>query len=187
MRALIVYESLYGNTHIIANSIAEGLRDKACDVHIVPVTRATATMARDTDLLIVGGPTHMHGMTSGPSRRMGAEAAVKPGSGLDLEPDAAGPGLRAWLHGIGPASALPAAAFDTRLEGSALLTGRASQGIAHRLRQHGYDLVVPAKSFLVSKQNALLEGEAQRARTWGAALAFTGARSATRRPAEPAG
>ena len=42
MRALIVYESLYGNTDIIANSIAEGLRDKACDVHIVPVTRATA-------------------------------------------------------------------------------------------------------------------------------------------------
>ena len=49
MRALIVYESLYGNTHIIANSIAEGLRDKACDVLIVPVTRATAEMARDTD------------------------------------------------------------------------------------------------------------------------------------------
>ena len=118
MRALIVYESLYGNTHIIANSIAEGLRDKACDVHIVPVTRATAEMARDTDLLIVGGPTHMHGMTSGSSRRMGAEAAGKPGSGLDLEPDAAGPGLREWLHGIGPASALPAAAFDTRFEGS---------------------------------------------------------------------
>src|SRR5271165_1319565 len=70
MRALIVYESLYGNTHIIANSIAEGLRDKACDVEVVPVTRAAAEMARDTDLLIVGGPTHMHGMTSGSSRRM---------------------------------------------------------------------------------------------------------------------
>ena len=107
MRALIVYESLYGNTHIIANSIAEGLREKACDVSIVPVTRATAEMARDTDLLIVGGPTHMHGMTSGSSRRMGAEAAGKPGSGLDLEPDAAGPGLREWLHGIDRPTPVP--------------------------------------------------------------------------------
>jgi len=173
MRALIVYESLYGNTHIIANSIAEGLRDKACDVEVVPVTRAAAEMARDTDLLIVGGPTHMHGMTSGSSRRMGAEAAGKPGSGLELEPAAAGPGLREWLHGIGLGNAIPAAAFDTRFEGVALLTGRASQGIAHRLRQHGYYLVVPAKSFLVSKQNALLQGEAERARSWGAELAYT--------------
>ena len=84
-------------------------------------------------------------------------------------------------------NALPAAAFDTRLEGSALLTGRASQGIAHRLRQHGYDLVVPAKSFLVSKQNALLEGEAQRARSWGASLAFTAGRWPRAGPLKPAG
>lgn len=173
MRALIVYESMYGNTHVVANCIAEGLRDKACDVTVVPVSRATAEMAVGTDLLVVGGPTHVHGMASDTSRRMAAEAAAKPGSDLSLEPGSSGMGLRDWLHDIGTGQAIPAAAFDTRLEGSALLTGRASQGIAHRLRQHGYDLVVPAKSFLVSKQNALLEGEAQLARSWGAALAFT--------------
>ena len=172
MRALIVYESLYGNTHIVANCAAEGLRDKAFEVTVVPVGRATAEMAGDTDLIVVGGPTHMHGMTSSSSRRMGAEVAAKPGSGLTLEPEAVDPGLRKWLHGIGPAQGVPAAAFDTRLEGAAMLTGRASTGIAHRLRRHGCRLVVPAESFLVSKKNALLDGEADRARAWGAALAF---------------
>jgi Flavodoxin len=172
MRALIVYESLYGNTHIVANSIAEGLRDKACDVTVVPVSRATAEMAAHTDLLVVGGPTHVHGMTSGSSRGMAADAAGKPGSGLSVEPGASGLGLREWLHDLGPVQAIPAAAFDTRLDGSPMLTGHASSGIAHRLRRRSYHLVVPAESFLVSKHNALLEGEAQRARSWGEALNF---------------
>ena len=53
-----------------------------------------------------------------------------------------------------------------------MLTGRASIGIARRLRRHGYHLVVPAESFLVTKHNTLPDGEDERARMWGAALAF---------------
>lgn len=172
MRALIVYESLYGNTHIIANSIAEGLRGKACDVTVVPVNRATAELVREADLLVVGGPTHLHGMSSNSSRRMGVDAAPKPGSGLILEPVALGPGLREWLHGIGPRHGHAAAAFDTRLDGPVVFTGRASSGIAHRLLRHGYRLIVSPESFLVDKRTALVGSEANRARAWGAALAF---------------
>jgi len=172
MRALIVYESLYGNTHIVANSVAAGLRDKAWDATVVPVNRATAELMDGIDLLIVGGPTHMHGMSSGRSRRFGADAAARPGSGLTLEPGAAGPGVRDWLHGAGSGHGVPAAAFDTRLDGPPLFTGRASTSIAHRLRRHGYRLVVPAESFLITKRNALLGNESDRARAWGAALAF---------------
>ena len=175
MRALIVYESLYGNTHIIANSIAEGLRDKACDVTIVPVSRATDALVRETDLLIVGGPTHLHGMSSSSSRRMGVDAARKAGSGLTLEPVALGPGLREWLNGIGPRHGHAAAAFDTRLDGPAVFTGRASSGIAHRLLRHGYRLVVSPESFLVDKRTALVGSEANRARAWGSALVFAAA------------
>ena len=126
MRALIVYESLYGNTHIIANSIAEGLRDKACDVTVVPVNRATAELVRETDLLVVGGPTHMHGMSSTSSRRMAVDAARKPGSGLTLEPVALGPGLREWLHGIGPGHGLAAAGVRHAIRGA---------GGVHRARE----------------------------------------------------
>jgi hypothetical protein len=170
MRALIVYESLYGNTHIVANSIADGLRE-GYEVTVVPVTGATINLVTNADLLVVGGPTHLHGMSSTSSRKMAADAASKPGSGLTLEPDSVGPGLRNWLHEIGHGHGAAAAAFDTRLDGPAVFTGRASLGISHRLRRHGYRLVLAPESFLISKQSALIEGEAIRARTWGAALA----------------
>jgi hypothetical protein len=66
-----------------------------------------------------------------------------------------------------------AAAFDTRIDGPALLTGRASKGIGRRLAHLGYDLVADPESFLVDKQNHLQPGEAERAVAWGAALALS--------------
>ena len=96
MRALVVYESMYGNTHVVASNIADGLR-ATHEVTLVPVAGATADLVAGADLLVVGGPTHMHGLSSSASRRMAAEAAAKPASGLSLDPDACGPGLRDWL------------------------------------------------------------------------------------------
>ena len=139
MRVLVVYESMYGNTHAVANSVAEGLRDKACDVTVVPVGRATEELIRHCDLLVVGGPTHVHGLPRPSTRRAAAEAAEKPDSRLALEPGALGPGLREWLDGLAPLRGIPAAAFDTRMEGPALFTGQASHGIAQRLRRRGYN------------------------------------------------
>ena len=69
MRAVIVYESMYGNTHAVANSVAEGLRDEACDVTVVPVGRATEELTGHCDLLVVGGPTHMHGLPRPSTRK----------------------------------------------------------------------------------------------------------------------
>lgn len=174
MRALIVYESLYGNTHLVANRIADGLRE-GYEVSVVPVAQATADLVAGADLLVAGGPTHIHSMSTARSRQAGAEAARKPGSGLTLEPGGAGPGLRDWLDGIGHGHGRAAAAFDTRLAGPPILTGRASLRIGHQLRRCGYRLAVAPESFLVTKQSALTEGEADRARAWGAALAAAAA------------
>lgn len=168
MRALVVYESMYGNTHMVAISIAAGLR-ATHDVTLVPVSRATRELVAGADLLVAGGPTHMHGMSSAASRRSAAETARKQGSGLTMDPDADGPGIRGWLSGLGEGSEL-AVAFDTRLRGLPALTGRASQGISRSLRHHGYRLLATPESFLVSKQNALLGGEAARARDWGTTI-----------------
>jgi hypothetical protein len=88
---------------------------------------------------------------------------------LTLDPDADGPGLRDWLSGLAGGHAL-AAAFDTRLTGIRALTGHASRGISRLLKGHGYRLVMPPESFLVSQQNILLDAEASRARRWGGAL-----------------
>jgi flavodoxin len=68
MRALVVYESMYGNTHVVAASIADGLRD-TCDVTLVPVGAVWAGLVVAADLLVVGGPTHMHGLSSAGSRK----------------------------------------------------------------------------------------------------------------------
>jgi hypothetical protein len=87
MRALIVYESMYGNTHIVADHIAEGLRSGA-EVSVVPVDDATRDAVLGADLVVVGGPTHAHGMTTEWSRKAAVDAAAKPGSGLEVGPDA---------------------------------------------------------------------------------------------------
>ena len=40
MRALVVYESMYGNTRVVANRIADGLR-ATHEVTVVPVGEVT--------------------------------------------------------------------------------------------------------------------------------------------------
>ena len=65
MRALVVYESMYGNTHVAAMNIAAGLSARH-DVTLVPVTRATPELFAAADLLVVGGPTHLHRMSTPP-------------------------------------------------------------------------------------------------------------------------
>jgi hypothetical protein len=171
MRALVVYESMYGNTHAVAVDIAAGLR-ATHEVTLVPVTRASRELVAVADLIVAGSPTHLHGMPTASSRRMAVETARKKASGLIVDPDADSPGLRAWLEGLNAENAL-AASFDTRLSGVPVITGRASWGIAHLLSSHGCHLLVPPESFLVSKQNTLLKGETAHARAWGALIGET--------------
>lgn len=168
MRALVVYESMYGNTHAIAISIAAGL-GASHEVTLAPVTRATPELVAAANVVIAGGPTHMHGMSTAASRRMASEAVAREGSGLAMDPDSHGPGIRGWLSGMGARRGL-AAAFDTRLDGVPMLTGRASRGIARLLKAHGYRLLADPESFLVSKEGTLLEGEEARACAWGALI-----------------
>jgi hypothetical protein len=170
MPALVVYESMYGNTHIVAERIAQGLR-AAGDARVVPVADATATALSGVDLLIVGGPTHVHGMVSARSQEAAREQAARPGSEVTLDPDAEGPILRDWFDGLALPPGCHGAAFDTRLHAPAALTGRASRGIAKRLEGHGATMIAPPESFFVGKDNHLAEGEAARAEEWGGSLA----------------
>jgi hypothetical protein len=171
MRALVVYESMYGNTHTVAVSIAAGLSARH-DVTLVPVTRATPELVAAADLLVVGGPTHLHRMSTAASRRWAADAARKQVSGLTMDPDADGPGVRGWLEGVGSLGGQNtlAVAFDTRLSGIPLLTGRASRGISRLLAGHGCRMFAAPESFLVSRKDTLRDGEAARARAWGAMI-----------------
>ena len=169
MRAVVVYESMYGNTHHVAEAIGTGLRP-CFEVRVVPVSEAEPAVLADADLVVVGGPTHIHGMSRASTRKAAVEAADKSASPLKVEPDAPGPGLRDWFDSLGHYS-VKAAAFDTRMHGPAALTGRASKGVFRLLRAHGFDLVAEPESFLVTKQDRLEPNETSRARAWGARLA----------------
>ena len=168
MKMAIVYESMYGNTHAIADATADGARSSGAEVTVQPVSAAPSEF--DADVLVVGGPTHMHGLTSELSRKMAASAGKE--DGHELEPDAtADPSLRSWLRSLTHADHKVAAAFDTRGDARAAITGSAARGIARRLHRHGYD-VSDRESFLVDDaEGPLADGELDRARTWGATLA----------------
>jgi hypothetical protein len=160
---------MYGSTHVIADKIADGLRGDH-EVTVVPVGEATPELVASADLVVAGAPTHLRGLSTAKSRQMAAQAAAKAGSALRMDPDAGGPGMQDWLKGLGHRDRL-AAAFDTRVNGLALLTGRASRPIARLLKRHGYRLVAAPEGFLVCSHGTLLDGEASRARRWGKTIA----------------
>lgn len=159
MKAIVVYESMFGNTARIAEVIARCL-ETAGDVQLLSVLDADTQAASDADLLIVGGPTHMHGMSRAFTRRTGAAEAA-------LEGAAGGPGVREWLDRLPRGETVLAAAFDTRADGHRLLVGAASEGIARQLRKRGYRLAVPPESFIVlDTAGPLKPGEIERADAW---------------------
>jgi hypothetical protein len=174
MRALIVYESMYGNTRAIAEAIAEGWGDGAEFRHV----RNAGVPSGDLDLLVVGGPTHIHGMSTSLSRQMTIKGAKEDGH-VEIEPDAVdAPGLRDWLRDLPQRPDGAAAAFDTRIDRSPAMTGSAARGIATRLRHHGYEVEWSESFFVDDSEGPLAEGDLERARGWGATLRTAAVRHA---------
>ena len=168
MRALVVFESMFGNTEVIARAIAEGLAANA-SVEVVEVGAAPASLPADLDLLVVGGPTHAHGMSKPESR---ADSARRAGDRLVSR----GSGIREWLETLqGGSATVAAAAFDTRIKGPGILWGSAAKGADKLLRGLGLRVATGPESFLVDGPTGplfdrLVDGETDRARRWGEAL-----------------
>jgi hypothetical protein len=176
MQVTIVYESLYGNTHQIAQAIARGIADTRPDaaVEVVSVSDVHAAQPAVADLLVVGGPTHVRGMSTGLTRHLAITAENKkdPDEQHLVDGRADGPGLRDWFARIPHVgTGRPAAAFDTRI--GARFAGGAANGIARRLRRRGHELVLAPEGFLVRHDGVgpLQEGELNRAHAWGVELA----------------
>ncbi len=178
MQAVIVYESLYGNTRRIAEAVADGVHEAApdADVRCLEVSAASQDVTRSADLLVVGGPTHMHGLSSGLSRKLATSSTARKDKEPDSpsatrpKPEAPVTGLRNWFHSLPDAdSGAHAAAFDTR--GEAKGSGGAAGGIARRLEHHHFDLVADPEGFVVQgAEGPLRDGELDRAREWGKQL-----------------
>jgi hypothetical protein len=171
MRALVVYESMFGSTRQLAEAIAESL-GATIDVQVARVVHADQRSLTDVDLLVVGAPTHGHGMPRASTRKGAPDYVLKICKDLVVEEGAVtGPGVREWLGSLSLASAL-GAGFDTRVRGPSLLTGRASRGITRLMTRIGITVVVPPESFLVDSFSKLVPGEVERARVWGTRVAL---------------
>lgn len=168
MKALVVYESLFGNTRLVAEAVAEGLAEglgTGLSVELVAVGEAPHTIHELVDLIVVGGPTHTFSL-SRPSTR--ADAVRQGASETSSEV-----GIREWLAQLpsGPHSE-SVATFDTRVEKVKHLPGSAARKADRVARSHGYPAAIARESFyVVDVTGPLLPGEVDRAREWGRELA----------------
>lgn len=165
MTAIVLYESMFGNTRRIAQAIGDGLSDFT-DVRVEPASAGPGPAA---DLVVIGAPTHAHTLPQASSREDAAKWAADPEQHLDLDPDASEPGVREWIESL---SAAPAAwvAFGTRVDIPRIFAGDASAGIERRIRRLHSRPVAKSECFLVTTKNVLVDGEVDRAREWGRSL-----------------
>lgn len=150
MRVLVVYDSIYGNTGKIAESIVRSM-GPINETMILEASQAMPELVRGNDLLIVGSPTH------------GGRPTPAVQSFLSRIPDNS-------LEGI------YIAAFDTRMSASEQGTGLrlmmrimgfAAEKIAKRLMVKGGHQLYPSEGFVVSgQQGPLKDGEIARALRW---------------------
>jgi flavodoxin I len=152
MKALVVYDSVFGNTEKVAQAIGQALGSPE-DVKVVQASDAKPEQLVGLTLLIVGSPTRQFSPT-------GATTGF-----LKSVPK----------HGL---KGVKVAAFDTRFTESAIekvrilaffvkIFGYAAKPIADRLQKKGGELVVPPEGFYVGDtEGPLLEGELERAADW---------------------
>jgi len=158
-RALVIFESMFGNTRTIAEAVAEGLSSQFM-TDLTEASLAPTRIAADVALVVVGGPTHAFGLTRPRTRQDAAtqtdEPLVSPASGV-----------REWLDAVErPRTGVGAAAFDTRID-KPRVPGSAARGAEKRLRRLGFRVVAAAQSFFVTgTKGPLVPGEVERARRW---------------------
>ncbi|SRR6266487_1048234 len=142
MNTVVVYDSQYGNTERIAQTIADTLHAFG-QVQAVRVDPAHPVSFQGVDLLIMGCPTQ--GFR--PTLAMQSFLGTVPFQSL---------------------SGLTVACFDTRFRG-VLWKSSAAPRMARQLRTMGVEPLVPPESFFVramKKEGPLLAGEMERAASW---------------------
>lgn len=160
MNAIVVYESYWGNTAAIAHAVAEGL---GVGIQALTTDVATPDVLAVTDLVVVGAP--LLGFTL-PTEMMRKTLPDKPDAPSRADVDH--PSMRRWLAGL-PAGTGRFATFETRFRRS---PGAATKAIEKGLSAAGYSRLAERERFLVTgTYGPLLEGELERARAWGEALA----------------
>jgi flavodoxin len=142
MKTLVVYDSVYGNTEIVARAIGDAIRG---EVQVLHVGQVDVGALENVELLIIGSPTH---------GAMPTEA------------------IQGLVARIGPPARenAKAATFDTRLTWWFLERwgGFAAPKMADTLKEKGWTLAGEPGGFFVKglKKGPLKQGEKDRAAAW---------------------
>ena len=140
MKALIIYDSVYGNTEKVARAIADAITP-AYEVKVLGAGEANPSELESTDLLIVGSPTHGGRPT---------------------------PAIQDLLNKVPKLQGINVAAFDTRITTKLVgVFGYAAGRIANNLKKKGGTLIAsPVGFFVTGGKGPLKEGELERAAGW---------------------
>ena len=155
MKAMVVYESFYGNTRLVAESIRNGL-SQHMETHMVNIITMPPDFSERPELLVVGSATR----------------GFRPC-----------PATIEWLKSLSPfdLEGTMVAAFDTRIAFPSIKNGIlrwlvktggfAAADIQRGLVKGGGAVVTPSTGFEVSdREGPLLKGELERAYNWGSTI-----------------
>ena len=168
MKAVIVYESEFGATKLVAQAIEMGIGERMHTELLNVHDTAHFSLAR-TDLVVVGAPTHGRTIPTADSRLDGEIHRDRAFRSHRLQPNALGTGVREWLDTLELDQSW-CAAFTTRAHMSILLSGSAAPAILRALRRAGGVNLAPPVGFLIEKDGALATNELRYAQDWGRQL-----------------
>lgn len=164
MSGVVVFESMFGCTRAVAESIAAGMTAAGLETIAIAVDDALAHDAAvgRARVLVVGAPTHMRGLSTPRSRAL---ARARGGEG-DL-------GIHEWLDALPGLSGRAAAVFDTR--SWSRFAGSAGSRIEKLLRKRGAELIAPTQAFEIEGgedgRATIDESQLTLAHAWGGSLA----------------
>ncbi|MEM3759487.1 MAG: flavodoxin domain-containing protein [Candidatus Bathyarchaeia archaeon] len=131
-RAIIIYDTKFGNTEKIAKALAIGMEKEGVKVDCVKADEVDVDKLGECDFLAFGAPTHAFGI----SKPM--KAFLEKLKSVNLK------GKKAF-------------AFDTKYKSR--LAGSAAKGIEKRLKEFGMSIIKPYTSAIVkSSEGPLAEG-----------------------------
>ncbi|NYD41185.1 flavodoxin family protein [Nocardioides panaciterrulae] len=163
-KAVVVFESMFGNTEKLSREVGDGLASDGWQVVLADVRHVRPEDLAGCRLLVLGAPTHAFTL-SRPSTRADAVRQGAPESRAEL-------GVREWLTSLDVlfpvVGARPSVAvFDTRADRAQHWPGSAARKTARVLRSHGFPVLDRPVSFYVKDvKGPLVDGERERARAW---------------------
>lgn len=160
MNGIVVYESHWGNTEVVARAIAAGL---GSDARVAKTDEVSDSDLATADIVVVGAPVIAFGLAHEAMRANLVDDHKAP-SPADIEH----PSMRSWLDRLAR-HGTPFAAFETRIWWS---PRGATSDIEKGMKRAGYQPIAKPRRFVVEgTYGPLRDGELHRARDWGAELA----------------